>query len=493
MLLHPVILAGGSGTRMWPLSREAHPKQFLRLMGKHSLFQDTVRRLDGMRDVTDPLIICNEEHRFLVAEHLRQLDKDALAIALEPVGRNTAPALTLAALMLLDKDADFANDDPVMLVLPADHVVRDAARFRRLVEHGAAEAARNGIITFGIQPDSPKTGYGYIRKGEQHPLHNGVSAFQVAEFIEKPGEQVAREMLNSEAYLWNSGMFMMRASVWMQELRRHRPDIADACIAAHAALRQDGDFYRPDTAQFAACPSESIDYAVMERIGKGDSDDGAAGCLVLPMDIGWTDLGAWSSLWEESERDAGGNITKGDVYARSMSNSLVISEDRLIAAVGLQDVIIIETPDAVLAAHKERVQEVKELVEQLKRDGRPEQENHVKINRPWGSFETVDSGDRFQVKRLTIRPGEVLSLQMHHHRAEHWVVVKGTAKVTRGDEEFLLTENQSTYVPVGVIHRLENPGTLPLEVVEVQTGSYLEEDDIVRFEDRYDRHIHDNL
>lgn len=493
MPLHPVILAGGSGTRMWPLSREAHPKQFLRLMGKHSLFQDTVRRLDGTRDVTDPLIICNEEHRFLVAEHLRQLDKNALAIALEPVGRNTAPALTLAALMLLDKDADFANDDPVMLVLPADHVVRDAARFRRLVEFGATEAARNGIITFGIQPDSPKTGYGYIRKGERQPLQNGVSAFEVAEFIEKPGEQVAREMLNSEAYLWNSGMFMMRASFWMQELRRHRPDIADACIAAHAVLRQDGDFYRPDAAQFAACPSESIDYAVMEHMGKGDSDEGATGCLVLPMDIGWTDLGAWSSLWEESERDAGGNITKGDVYARSMSNSLVISEDRLIAAVGLQDVIIIETPDAVLAAHKERVQEVKELVEQLKRDGRPEQENHVKISRPWGSFETVDSGDRFQVKRLTIRPGEVLSLQMHHHRAEHWVVVKGTAKVTRGDEEFLLTENQSTYVPVGVIHRLENPGTLPLEVVEVQTGSYLEEDDIVRFEDRYDRHIHDNL
>lgn len=478
---------------MWPLSREAHPKQFLRLMGKHSLFQDTVRRLDGMRDVTAPLIVCNEEHRFLVAEHLRQLGKDALAIALEPAGRNTAPALTLAALMLLDEDAEFANDDPVMLVLPADHVVQDAARFRRIVELGAAEATRNGIITFGIQPDSPKTGYGYIRKGERHPTRNGVSAFQVAEFIEKPGEQAAREMLNSEAYLWNSGMFMMRASVWMRELRRYRPDIATACAAAHASLRQDGDFYRPDTAHFAACPSESIDYAVMERMGKSDADSVAASCLVLPMDIGWTDLGTWSSLWEESGRDAGGNITKGDVYARSMSNSLVISEDRLIAAVGLQDVIIIETPDAVLAAHKDRVQEVKELVEQLKRDGRPEQENHVKINRPWGSFETVDSGERFQVKRLTILPGEVLSLQMHHHRAEHWVVVKGTAKVTRGDEEFLLTENQSTYVPVGVIHRLENPGALPLEVVEVQTGSYLEEDDIVRFEDRYDRHIYDNL
>ena len=491
MPLHPVILAGGSGTRMWPLSREAHPKQFLRLMGEYSMLQDTIRRLDGMQDIATPLVVCNEEHRFLVAEHLRQLDKEALAIALEPVGRNTAPALTLAALMLLDEDAEFASGDPVMLVLPADHVVRNTTRFQKLVEDGTAEARKGNIVTFGILPDSPKTGYGYIRKGDQHLPKKGVESFEVAEFTEKPSESVAKQMVESQAYLWNSGMFMMRASVWMGEIRRRRPDIEDACIRAHSKLRRDGEFYRPDATQFAQCPSESIDYAVMEHMGKGTTQDEGAKCLVIPMDIGWTDLGAWSSLWEERARDNGGNIIEGDVYAKSMSDSLVISQRRLVAAVGLKDVIIIETPDAVLATHKAHVQEVKELVEQLKLEERPEQENHLEINRPWGSFETVDAGDRFQVKRLTISPGEALSLQMHHHRAEHWVVVKGTAKVTRGDEVFLLTENQSTYVPVGVEHRLENPGTLPLEVVEVQTGSYLEEDDIVRFEDRYDRHIPD--
>ena len=569
MPLHPVILAGGSGTRLWPLSRETHPKQFLRLLGEHSLFQDTVRRMDGMAGVADPLIICNEEHRFLVAEHLRQLGKDALAIALEPVGRNTAPALTLAALMLLDEDAGFADGDPVMLVLPADHVVRDKAQFQRLAEYGAAQAQKGAIVTFGIPPNSPQTGYGYIGKGKPHPSEpaaspdaadaassgavsagavsagavsagavsasaaspDAVSSFHIAEFVEKPNKHDAKRLLASGAYLWNSGMFMMRASVWLRELRRRRPDIADSCVAAHAALRRDGEFYRPDATHFAACPAESIDYAVMEYMGEPDAakpcasnsdasapdtsnpdtdanntgstaaadstnntdktDAAAVDCLVLPMDIGWTDLGAWSSLWEEMQRDGGGNIIQGDVYARAMSNSLVISRRRLVAAVGLKDVILIETPDAVLAAHKERVQEVKELVEQLKSEERPEQENHLKINRPWGSFETVDAGERFQVKRLTIAPGEALSLQMHHHRAEHWVVVKGTAKVTRGSEVFLLTENQSAYVPVGVEHRLENPGALPLEVVEVQTGSYLEEDDIVRFEDRYDRHLHD--
>jgi mannose-1-phosphate guanylyltransferase/mannose-6-phosphate isomerase len=318
-----------------------------------------------------------------------------------------------------------------------------------------------------------------------------MEAQRVSAFVEKPDLETARGYVESGGYLWNSGMFMMRASVWMGELRRLRPDIVDACSDAHAALRRDGDFYRPGTAEFAACPSESIDYAVMEHMSEGSPQGNGAKCIVLPMEIGWTDLGAWSSLWEEREQDAGGNVIQGDVYAHSMSNSLIISQRRLVAAVGLEDIILIETADAVLAAHRDRVQDVKELVEQLKSQGRPEHENHLKINRPWGSFETIDIGQRFQVKRLTITPGEALSLQMHHHRAEHWVVVRGTAKVTRGDEVFLLTENQSAYVPVGVSHRLENPGAMPLEVVEVQTGSYLEEDDIVRFEDRYDRHIHD--
>ena len=491
MALHPVILAGGSGTRMWPLSRESHPKQFLRLLGEHSLFQDTVRRMDGIDDIAPPVVVCNEEHRFLVAEHLRQLGKPALAIALEPVGRNTAPALTLAALMLLDADSGFADGDPVMLVLPADHVVRDADKFRKLARQAAELAQSDRVITFGITPDSPKTGYGYIRKGKDWTSTGDSGAFRVAEFVEKPSLHSAKRMIESESYLWNSGMFVMKASVWLRELRRLRPDIAIACDEAHADLKRDGDFYRPEPTHFAKCPSESIDYAVMEHIAGDTRPNGSSECVVLPMDIGWTDLGAWSSLWEESGRDASGNVIKGDVYASSMSDSLIISQRRLVAAVGLEDVILIETGDAVLAAHKDKVQEVKELVEQLRTDERPEHENHLKINRPWGSFETVDHGDRFQVKRLTINPGEALSLQMHHHRAEHWVVVKGTAKVTRGDEVFLLTENQSTYVPVGVSHRLENPGTLPLEVVEVQTGSYLEEDDIVRFEDRYDRHIRD--
>lgn len=491
MALHPVVLAGGSGTRLWPLSRESHPKQFLRLMGEYSLFQDTIRRLDGFDEAASPLVLCNEEHRFLVAEHMRQIGKEALAIALEPVGRNTAPALTLAALMLMDEDASFSSGDPVMLVLPADHVIRNVERFRRLVKQGAELAAKNNVVTFGIFPDSPKTGYGYIKKGDTRSSSSRTPSFHVEQFVEKPNQVVAERMLESEAYLWNSGMFMMRASVWMGELRRQRPDIADACQAAYSGMKRDGDFYRPDATQFHKCPSESIDYAVMEFLGDDNAEGGTAECLVIPMDIGWTDLGAWSSMWEENRRDKANNVIQGDVYARSMSNSLLISQRRLLAAVGLDDVIIIETPDAVLAAQKDRVQEVKELVEQLKSEARPEQENHLKINRPWGSYETIDAGDRFQVKRLTITPGEALSLQMHHHRAEHWVVVKGTAKVTRGKEEFLLTENQSTYVPVGVDHRLENPGTLPLEVVEVQTGSYLKEDDIVRFEDRYDRHLRD--
>lgn len=489
MALHPVILAGGSGTRMWPLSRESYPKQFLRLMGEHSLFQETLLRLDGINDIAPPLIVCNEDHRFLVAEHMRQLGQSPLAIALEPVGRNTAPALTMAALMLLDQEAGFSDGDPVMLVLPADHVIRDGPTFRSFVEYAGELASRSGVITFGIVPDSPKTGYGYIRKGRVCCSENSRTAFQVADFVEKPSADAAEQMLESESYLWNSGMFVLRASVWLDEITRMRPDIANACIAACSAITRDGDFYRPDSGLFAECPSESIDYAVMEHLAGGSCLNGNTDCIVLPMEVGWTDLGAWSSLWEESPKDDSGNVVKGDVYAQSVSNSLIVSEKRLVAAAGLKDTILIETADAVLAAQRDHVQDVRQLVEELKIDMRAEQENHLTVNRPWGSFETIDSGSRFQVKRLTIRPGEALSLQMHHHRAEHWVVVKGTARVTRGDDTFLLTENQSAYVPVGVEHRLENPGTLPLEVIEVQTGSYLEEDDIVRFEDRYQRHV----
>lgn len=490
MKLQPVVLAGGTGSRLWPLSRELHPKQFLPLMGKQSLFQDTISRLDGIDGVAPPLVVCNEEHRFLVAEHLNQLGRPALGIALEPVGRNTAPALTLAALMITKLGGDSTCSDPVMLVMPADHVVRDSAKFQAVVRRGAEIAKGNCIITFGILPDAPHTGYGYIRRGAPLTSANGAPSFRVAEFVEKPQLASAEQMIKSREYLWNSGLFMMRASVWLRELRRCRADIADACAAAVECIKRDGDFYRPDAAAFADCPSESIDYAVMEHIGGAAAETGAADCVVLPMEIGWTDLGSWASLWEEGKRDSHGNLIQGDVYAKSTTDSLIISQKRLLAAVGLKDVILIETADAVLAAHKEHVQDIRDMVGHLKEDGRPEQANHLKVSRPWGSYETIDEGERFQVKRLTITPGEALSLQMHHHRAEHWVVVKGTAKVTRGNEEFLLTENQSTHVPVGVKHRLENPGTLPLEVIEVQTGSYLEEDDIVRFEDRYDRHRH---
>ncbi|MCH8826477.1 MAG: mannose-1-phosphate guanylyltransferase/mannose-6-phosphate isomerase, partial [Chloroflexi bacterium] len=456
----------------------------LPLIGERSLLQETIGRLEGLPDVAAPIVVCNEEHRFLVAEHMRQIGIRPNAIALEPEGRNTAPALTLAALILTSGSSSgaTADDGNVMLVMPADHVIKDVPGFQKALQTGAKLAAKGNLVTFGIVPTSPETGYGYIHKGSAND-----SAFRVAEFVEKPDLAAAERMLATEEYLWNSGLFMMQPSVWLRELERYRPDIARACEAAHAASNLDGDFYRPDADLFAACPSESIDYAVMERAGSAATAD-AFSCLVVPLDVGWSDLGAWSTLWEEGSKDASGNLIQGDVYAHpSMKDSLLISQHRLLAAVGLKDVIVVETADAVLVAHKNSVQDVKDLVAHLKAEHRPEQRNHRKVHRPWGTYETVDVGGRFQVKRLSVNPGAALSLQMHHHRAEHWVVVTGTVKVTRGDEEFLLTENQSTYVPVGVKHRLENPGTITTEIIEVQTGSYLEEDDIVRFQDRYNR------
>ena len=489
MSIQPVILAGGSGTRLWPLSRELYPKQFLPLMGERSLLQETIGRLEGLPDLAAPIVVCNEEHRFLVAEHMRQMGVSPKAIALEPEGRNTAPALTLAAHMLGDEkrsgDATDAtvDDGTVMLVMPADHVINDVSAFQKALIIGAKLAGEGNLVTFGVAPTAPETGYGYIRKGAVEG-----PAFRVAGFVEKPGLATAKDMLATEDYLWNSGLFMMKPSVWLRELRRHRPDIASACEAAHAASQLDGDFYRPDADLFSACPSESIDYAVMERVGADDAD-GASTCLAVPLDVGWSDLGAWSTLWELGAKDGNGNLIQGDVIAHpSIRNSLLISQSRLLAAVGLEDIIVVETADAVLVAHKNSVQDLKDLVARLKEEGRPEQHNHRKVHRPWGTYESMDSGGRFQVKRLSVNPGAALSLQMHHHRAEHWVVVKGTAKVTKGDEVFLLTENQSTYVPVGVKHRLENPGSIVTEIIEVQTGAYLEEDDIVRFEDRYNRH-----
>ena len=499
MALVPVILAGGSGTRLWPLSREYYPKQFLNLTGQRSMLQETICRLDGIQEVSPPIIVCNEEHRFLVAEHTRQLGKTSSSIILEPEGRNTAPALTLAALSLVDAPKGSDSRDPVMLVMPADHVIRDVATFQSVVRQGVALADMGCLVTFGVAPTSPETGYGYIKKGEAFDTpegndsgkgRNAVESFRIAAFVEKPAEPKAERMLESGDHLWNSGIFMMRASVWLKQLELHRSDIAEACRTAHAGCHLDGDFYRPDADAFVACPSDSIDYAVMERVPRGpkSSSSPSPDCVVLPLDAGWSDVGAWSVLWDEGDQDAQGNVIQGDVHAHSMRNSLLIGQHRLLAAVGLEDVIAVETADAVLVAHKDYVQDVKALVAQLKQEQRPEQENHRKVHRPWGTYETVDSGPEFQVKRLTVNPGAALSFQMHRQRAEHWVVVKGTAKVTKGDQEFTLTENQSTYVPMGTRHRLENPGATPLEIIEVQSGSYFGEDDIVRFDDRYNRH-----
>ncbi|OGI53231.1 MAG: mannose-1-phosphate guanylyltransferase/mannose-6-phosphate isomerase [Candidatus Muproteobacteria bacterium RIFCSPHIGHO2_01_60_12] len=466
MKINPVILSGGSGTRLWPLSREQYPKQLLCLLGEQTLLQQTVSRLDGMGNVAAPLLVCNEEHRFLIAEQLRQLGKTPADIILEPVGRNTAPALTLAALTLLKT----APDDELMLVMPADHVIQDNKKFHAAVREGIALAEKGQLVTFGIVPATPETGYGYIKKGDGN---------EVAAFVEKPDAETAGRYVASGNYLWNSGMFMMLASVWLDELNRFHPAMLEACKAAYEQGRRDGEFFRVNAQAFGSCQSNSIDYAVMEETDKA---------AVVALDAGWSDIGAWSSLWEASERDSQGNVVQGDVYAHATQNTLLISQHRFLAAVGLDDIIVIETPDAVLVAHKKHAQDVKEVVNRLKSDKRSEYQTHRRVYRPWGSYEGIDAGPRFQVKRLMVNPGAALSLQMHHHRAEHWIVVKGTARVTRGDEVFMLTENQSTYIPLGTTHRLENPGNIALEIIEVQSGSYLGEDDIVRFEDRYNRH-----
>jgi mannose-1-phosphate guanylyltransferase/mannose-6-phosphate isomerase len=465
MQLHPVVLSGGSGTRLWPLSREHYPKQLLGFVGNQTLLQQTIQRLDGLDGVAAPLVVCNEEHRFLVAEQVRALGRQTARIILEPTGRNTAPALTLAALGLTDK-----NTDALMIVMPADHVIRDVAAFHQAVREATRLAEAGSLVTFGIKPSAPETGYGYIRKGAGH---------KVAEFVEKPDTATAQRYLDSGEYLWNSGMFVMRASVWLEEIERLRPDILSACRDAMINGANDADFFRVKKESFTACPSDSVDYAVMEKTDRA---------AVVPLDAGWSDIGAWSALWQVSPQDAAGNVLQGDVYALDTSNALLISQSRLLAAVGLKDTIVVETPDAVLVAHKDHAQRVKDVVAYLKKQSRNEHLDHRRVYRPWGTYEGVDAGERFQVKRLVVKPGASLSLQMHHHRAEHWVVVRGTARVTRGEEVFLLSENQSTYIPIGEKHRLENPGTIPLEIIEVQSGSYLGEDDIVRFEDVYNRH-----
>lgn len=469
MNLLPVIMAGGSGTRLWPLSRELHPKQFLTLPGQtHSMLQATLARLDGLTSA-NPLVISNEAHRFIAAEQLRQMGKLAGNILLEPVGRNTAPAIALAALTATRDGAD-----PVLLVLAADHVIRDVQAFQAAVHQALPQAMAGRLVTFGIVPTAPETGYGYIRRGK--PLGDGL--FEVAGFVEKPDLKTAEAYLASREYDWNSGMFLFRASVFLQELGIHRPDILAACRAALATQQNDLDFVRVDSAAFQACPSDSIDYAVMEK---------TAHAAVVPLAAGWSDVGAFSALWEVSAKDENGNALQGDVIAYDSRNCLVEAENGLVATVGLDDTIVVQTKDAVLVAARDRVQDVKKIVEMLKAQGRSEHRLHRQVYRPWGHYDSIDAGARYQVKRIFVNPGAKLSVQMHHHRAEHWVVVSGTARVTLNGVDKLVTENESIYLPVGAVHALENPGKIPLELIEVQVGPYLGEDDIVRLEDRYGR------
>ncbi len=471
MKIYPVILSGGAGTRLWPLSRAVLPKQLLPLVTDKTMLQDTVLRVSGWPELMAPLIVCGNEHRFLVAEQMRAIGIAPLGILLEPAGRNTAPAVAAAAHFLKGIDPD-----AVMLVLPADHVINDNAAFAAAVEQAARMVEGGSLATFGIVPTGPETGYGYIKRGASAGA--AVSGYQVERFVEKPDRDTAQGFLDDGSYYWNSGMFLFRADGYLTELQEFAPAIATASEAAMRLGYRDLDFCRLDEATFADCPSDSIDYAVMERTRHA---------VVVPADIGWSDVGSWSALWDVLPGDAQGNVQRGDVYLDGVSNTLVRAESRIVAVVGVSDLIVVETNDAVLVVHKDQVQRVKQIVDHLKSTERTEHLHHTKVYRPWGYYEGIDAGDRFQVKRITVKPGGKLSLQMHHHRAEHWVVVSGTASVTCGEKVSLLSENESTYIPIGMNHRLENPGKVPLHIIEVQSGSYLGEDDIVRFEDIYKR------
>ncbi len=463
----PVILSGGSGTRLWPLSRGQYPKQFLPLVTDHTMVQETMLRLSGLSGLKNPIAVCNEDHRFMMAEQLWEIGVKPSAIILEPVGKNTAPAVALAALTA-------ASEDEVLLVLPADHVITDIGSFHAGIRQAEELAQQGYLVTFGIVPTHPETGYGYIMK-DSEPLGN---AHKVAAFVEKPDLVAAKNYLKSGDYLWNSGMFAFTAGNFLKELEKYNPQMLSACKQALNSAKTDLDFIRLDKVIFSACPADSIDYAVMEKTEKA---------AVIPLDAGWNDVGSWSALWDVTEKDDSGNAISGDVMTLDTKNSYVYSENKLVTLIGVDNLIVIETKDAVMIAPKDRVQEVKQIVDQLRRQNRSEAEVHRKAYRPWGHYDSVDSGDRHQTKRIVVKPGAKLSLQKHHHRAEHWVVVKGTALVTRGDEQILLTENESTFIPLGTVHRLENPGVIPLEIVEVQSGSYLGEDDIVRFGDSYGR------
>ena len=465
----PVIMAGGSGTRLWPLSRQLNPKQFLPLVDPDlTMLQATIQRLDGLEHAT-PRLICNENHRFLAAEQLRQLGLEEANIILEPVGRNTAPAIALAALQALSEQTD-----PIMLVLAADHLIQDVNAFHQSIAKALVLAESGKLVTFAITPTHPETGYGYLQMGAAV----GEGGFEVSRFVEKPDLATAQDYLAQGSYFWNSGMFMFRASRYIQELERFQPTIVSVCREALAKGAQDMHFTRVDSAIFSSSPDDSIDDAVMEK---------TSDAVMVPLNAGWSDIGSWSAIWDSGEKNEQGNLFKGDVLSENTSGSYVHATHRLVTTVGVENLIIVETKDAVLVAHKDHVQDVKKIVDQLKGCKRHEHTNHREVYRPWGVYDSIDNGERYQVKRITVKPGEKLSVQMHHHRAEHWIVVSGTARVTNGEKTYLVTENQSTYIPIGQIHALENPGMIPLELIEVQSGSYLGEDDIVRFEDIYGR------
>jgi len=476
--LYPVILCGGSGTRLWPMSRQQYPKQLLSLVEEHSLFQATLTRIYNNKTVgiklQPPIIVTNEEHRFLIAEQIRHLNIENSVILLEPEGKNTAPALSLAANYLIENDPD-----SLMLVMPADHVIQQPKSFLAAVVEAAKNINEDDLYTFGVVPTKPETGYGYIKKGSEK---NGIIAC-LDEFVEKPKLDVAQQYVDCGDYVWNSGMFLFSATTWVKASKAFSPAIQECVDKAYANKTQDYDFIRINENQFSQCPSDSIDYAVMEKLKSSESFNG----YVVSLDAGWSDIGSWDSLWEINEKDQSGNVFKGDVLAENTKNSMILSESRVVATIGVDNLIVIDTPDAVLIADKNESQSVKKIVNRLADAARDEIITHRKVYRPWGNYESIDNGARFQVKRIVVNPGATLSLQMHHHRAEHWIVVTGTAQVTRGEEVFLLSENESTYIPLGVTHRLENPGTIPLEIIEVQSGSYLGEDDIVRFQDDYGR------
>ena len=482
-MIIPVIMAGGSGTRLWPLSRTAFPKQFLALTSKLTMLQETASRLNGLSDAAG-LVICNEEHRFLVAEQMRLSDEkkpkggetQKTSIILEPVGRNTAPAIALAAMQILKSSASKKSaNDAVMLVLAADHVIENIAAFQRSVKDLLPQVLGGKFGTLGIVPTEAATGYGYIKTASKVG-----SGFAVEEFVEKPNAQTAAEYVQA-GYLWNSGMFLVRADRYLEELKNLRPDIYSACEKAMSHTQQDMDFIRVDSTEFAACPDESIDYAVMEPLAKTEQ------VVVAPLDAGWSDVGSWSALWDIADKDEQGNVATGDAILQDTRNSYIYGQNRLITTLGVDNLVVVDTPDALLIANKDSVQDIKKIVSQIKESGRNEHHQHRQVYRPWGYYDSIDNGKRYQVKCITVNPGAKLSVQMHHHRAEHWVVVSGTAKVTNGEETYLVTENESTYIPIGQVHALENPGVIPLEMIEVQSGSYLGEDDIVRFEDKYGR------